>query len=68
MPLPTFAPAATPTPRPATLTRTQAAARLELNPAGVDKLVKAGMLGLPIKADSVAKLTGRERLQVLMES
>jgi hypothetical protein len=65
MPLPTFAPAATPTPRPATLNRTQAAARLELNPAGVDKLVKAGILDLPIKADSVARLTGRERLQVL---
>lgn len=65
MPLPTFAPPATPTPRPTTLTRTQAAARLELNPAGIDKLVKAGMLGLPIKATSVDKITGRERLQVL---
>lgn len=65
MPLPTFAPPATPTPRPATLTRTQAAARLELNPAGVDKLVRAGMLGLPIQATSVDKITGRDRLQVL---
>jgi hypothetical protein len=65
MPLPTFAPPATPTPRPDTLTRTQAAARLELNPAGVDKLIKAGMLGLPIRAADVDKISGRERLQVL---
>jgi len=64
VPLPTFAPPATPTPRAATLTRTQAAARLELNPAGVDKLVRAGILSTPIKAEEVEQLTGRERLQV----
>jgi hypothetical protein len=64
MPLPTFAPPATPTPRPDTLTRTQAASRLELNPAGVDKLVRAGILSTPIKAAEVEQLTGRERLQV----
>lgn len=65
MPLPTFAPPATPTPRPDTLTRTQAASRLELNPAGVDKLMRAGVLSTPITAAEVAHLTGRERLQVL---
>ena len=65
MPLPTLAPPATATPRPDTLTRTQAAARLELNPAGVDKLVRAGILGIPIKTSEVEKLTGRDRLQVL---
>ncbi len=64
MPLPTFAPPATPTPAPETLTRTQAAARLELNPAGVDKLIRAGILSRSIKASEVAPLTGRERLQV----
>lgn len=64
MPLPTFAPPATPTPRPDTLTRTQAASRLELNPAGIDKLVRAGILSTPIKAAEVEQLTGRERLQV----
>ncbi len=66
MPLPTFAPPATPTPSPETLTRTQAAARLELNPAGVDKLIRAGILSSPIKTTEVAPLTGRERLQVLV--
>lgn len=64
MPLPSFAPPATPTPISETLTRTQAAARLELNPAGVDKLMRAGILSTPIKATEVAPLTGRERLQV----
>jgi hypothetical protein len=64
MPLPTFAPPATPTPQPDTLTRTQAASRLELNPAGIDKLVRAGILSTPITADEVQHLTGRERLQV----
>lgn len=65
MPLPTFAQPAIPTPRLDTLTRTQVAARLELNPAGVDKLVRAGILSIPIKATDVEQLTGRERLQVL---
>ena len=64
MPLPTFAPPSSPTPQPDTLTRTQAAARLELNPAGVDKLVRAGILSTPITAAEVQHLTGRERLQV----
>lgn len=64
MPLPTFAPAATPTLRPDTLTRTQASSRLELNPAGVDKLIRAGVLSAPIKTIEVERLSGRERLQV----
>lgn len=64
MPLPTFAPPATPTPKSDTLTRTQAAARLELNPAGVDKLVRAGILSTPITATEVGHLTGRDRLLV----
>ena len=66
MPLPTFAPPATPTPRTDTLTRTQAASRLELKPAGVDKLVRAGILSTPIKAAEVEQLTGRDRLQVTL--
>jgi len=64
MPLPTFAAPAAPTRRPDTLTRTQAAARLELNPAGVDKLVRAGILGTPIRTADVEPLTGREPLRV----
>jgi len=65
MPLPTFAPPATPVARAQTLNRTQAAARLGLNGPGVDKLVRAGVLSLPIKADEVEKLTDRDRLQVV---
>lgn len=64
MPLPTLAQPATPVPIPETLTRTQAASKLELNPAGVDKLMRAGILSSPIKASEVRGLTGRERLQV----
>lgn len=64
MPLPTFAaPAKSPT-RPETLNRTQAGARLGLNGPGVDKLVRAGILNLPIRTDDVEQLTDRDRLQV----
>ena len=64
MPLPTLAAPASPPVRPDTLNRTQTAARLGLNGAGVDKLVRAGILGLPIKTDEVDGLMGRDRLQV----
>jgi hypothetical protein len=64
MPLPTFAPPTNPPTRAETLNRTQAAARLGLNGPGVDKLVRAGLLGLPIRTDDVERLMGRDRLQV----
>lgn len=65
MPLPTLAPPTTPQPQPETLNRTQAAARLGLNGPGVDKLIRAGMLGLPVRPDEVKRLMGRDRLQVV---
>lgn len=64
MPLPAFAPPATAPARVEILNRTQTAARLGINGPGVDKLVKAGILGLPIRADDVEQLMGRDRLQV----
>lgn len=63
MPLPAFAPPANPPASPETLNRTQAASRLGVNGPGVDKMIRAGMLGLPIKTDAVDYLTGRDRLQ-----
>jgi hypothetical protein len=59
-----FADAALPTSRPATLSRTVAAARLELHIAHVDKMIRAGMLPLPITTASVEALLGRPRLRV----
>lgn len=64
MPLPTFVPPAVPAPRARTLNRTQAAARLGLNGPGVDKLIRAGMLSVPIELDEVERLADRRRLQV----
>jgi hypothetical protein len=63
MPLPVFADHQ-PAPRPATLTRTQAAARLGLNPAAVDKLIAAHVLSLPPTADEIERLASRDRLVV----
>lgn len=64
MPLPIFA-APTDSPAcPETFNRTQAGARLGLNGPGVDKLVRAGILDLPIRADDVERLMGRDRLRV----
>jgi hypothetical protein len=64
MPLPAFA-AAVATTRPSTLTRTQAAGRLGLHPAGVDKLIRAGIFPSPMLAASVDKLAARQPLEVL---
>jgi hypothetical protein len=64
MPLPTFVAPEVPQPRPRTLNRTQAAARLGINGPAVDKLVRAGMLSRPIEAAEVERLAGRPRLQV----
>ncbi len=47
-----------------TLTRLQAATKLGLNPAAIDKLVSAHALSTPIKAGEVAQLAGRQRLAV----
>jgi hypothetical protein len=63
MPLPTFE-AAPPKSRPATLTRTQAAERLGLHPAGVDMLVHAGIFHQPMLAADVARLAARPHLRV----
>jgi hypothetical protein len=63
MPLPTFD-VATRTARPPTVTRTHAAARLGLHPAGVDMLVHAGLFQLPMLATSVSQLAARPYLQV----
>lgn len=64
MPLPTFAAPTTAPVRAETLNRTQAAARLGINGPGLDKLIRAGILGLPIRADDVERLMGRDRLEV----
>ncbi|MEU4607642.1 hypothetical protein AB0F43_32045 [Kribbella sp. NPDC023972] len=64
MPLPTFVPAENPHPRARILNRTQTAARLGINGPGVDKLVRAGMLSVPIELEEVERLAGRPRLQV----
>lgn len=64
MPLPTFVPAEHPRPRGHTLNRTQAAARLGINGPGVDKLVRAGMLTVPIELELVERLAAQPRLQV----
>lgn len=64
MPLPTFAAPTNPPARPETLNRTQTGSRLGLNGPGVDKLVRAGILDLPIRTDDVERLIGRDRLQV----
>jgi len=63
MPLPTFD-VAPPTARPATMTRTRAASRLGLHPAGVDMLVHAGIVPQPLLAAGVSKLAARPYLQV----
>ena len=63
MPLPSFD-VAPPTARPATVTRTRAAARLGLHPAGVDMLVHAGIVPLPLQAAAVSKLAARPYLHV----
>ena len=46
------------------LTRTVAAGRLDLHIAHVDKMVRAGMLPLPITARSIEQFLDRQRLQV----
>jgi hypothetical protein len=65
MPLPVFAASTAPPTRPETLSRTAAAARLELHVAHVDKMVRAGMLPLPITAAAVDQLLGRPKLRVV---
>jgi hypothetical protein len=65
MPLPTFAASTMSRARSVTLTRTQAAGRPGFHPGGVDKLVRAGILDVPITAIAVDELTGREPLQVI---
>jgi hypothetical protein len=63
VPLPTFD-TAPPTARPATVTRTRAAARLGLHPAGVDMLVHAGIFHQPMLAADVSRLAARPYLRV----
>jgi hypothetical protein len=65
MPLPVFAASTAPETHSETLSRTAAAARLELHVAHVDKMVRAGMLPLPITAFSVDQLLGRPKLCVV---
>ncbi|MFR9802576.1 hypothetical protein ACL02T_09775 [Pseudonocardia sp. RS010] len=65
MPLPSFDLPAGADRRSETLSRTVAAARLELHVAHVDKMIRAGMLPLPITAASVDQLLGRPRLRVV---
>jgi hypothetical protein len=64
MPLPTFAPTKA-EPKYETLSRTVAAARLEIHVAHVDKMLRAEMLPLPITAASVDELLGRPKLRVM---
>lgn len=64
MPLPTFAVGEESEPQ-TTLSRTAAAARLELHVAAVGKMVRAGMLPVPITAAAVDRLRDRPRLQVV---
>lgn len=53
MPLPVFSALETPERQHEMLSRTAAAARLELHVAHIDKMVRAGMLPVPITAASV---------------
>lgn len=64
MPLPTFASAGESEPQK-TLSRTAAAARLELHVAAVGKMIRAGMLPVPIATDAIDQLRDRPRLQVV---
>lgn len=64
MPFPVLAPSPTPV-GATTLNRTRAAARLGVNGAGLDKLIRAGLLSLPLQLSDVDKLTGRDRLTIL---
>lgn len=65
MPLATFATSAVPDSRSETLSRTVAAARLDLHVAHVDKMVRAGMLPLPLTTSSIESLLGRPKLRVV---
>ncbi|MFG1802433.1 hypothetical protein ACGFI4_20025 [Micromonospora carbonacea] len=65
MSLPTFAAPTTPATPSATLTRTQAAGRLGLHPAGIDKLVRAGIFEVPIAGTLVNEIAARQRLRVV---
>jgi hypothetical protein len=65
VPLPAFAVSTAPETYSETLSRTAAAARLELHVAHVDKMVRSGMLPLPITAAAVDRLLGRPKLRVV---
>lgn len=65
MPLPVLAPPSTTLAGEQTLSRTVAGARLELHRAHVDKMVRAGMLPVPITSASVDQLAGRPYLDVV---
>ncbi|MEZ0446866.1 hypothetical protein [Cellulomonas sp. ICMP 17802] len=65
MPLPTFVPpAAARLADKATLSRTQAAAMLGIAPGTFDKLVRAHLIALPVRASAVAELAARPPLRV----
>lgn len=51
--------------RPETLSRTVAAGRLGVHPAHLDKMIRAGMLAVPITTASIEALAGRSPLRVL---
>lgn len=63
MPLATFAPPTRAVQTP-TLNRTQAASRLGINNPAFDKMIRAGMLFPPYRADKIVELSKREQLRV----
>lgn len=63
-PLPSFAAPAGSRPERVTITRSQAAARLGMSPAGVDKLIRAGILRVPLDPDVVDEMAARPFLKV----
>ena len=64
-PLPSFDMPDAARPARVTITRSQAAARLGMAPAGVDKLIRAGLLTVPLEAATVDELAARRFLKVV---
>lgn len=63
-PLPSFDVPRDDRPARITITRSQAAARLGMSPAGVDKLIRAGVLHVPLESGVVDELAARPFLRV----
>lgn len=65
MTIPSFAAADVPTKAPQTLTRPQAARRLGVHVAAIDKLIASGVLCVPISSAALIEIAARPLLQVV---